>query len=117
MNGGIDTLPGVADMTAAGNGAGAVFTAAFGDGEGAFQRIEYGCGGDLAGGFGQLITTMTAAPRTDQASLIEFLQQLADRSGAQMRQLRQFGGGIQTLIASGQAGQNHGGVVGQFADA
>lgn len=104
-------------MTAARNRTIAVRAAAFCECEWAFKRIKNGCGSDLRGWLGQLVAAMAAATRADQAALIQLFEQFAYRGGTQVSQFGQLGRRIQALVASGQAGQNHGGVIGELADA
>lgn len=104
-------------MTTPCNRAATVCTAAFSQGKGAFQCIQYCRSAYFSCRFGQQIAAVTAATRADQSGLIELFQEFADRGWAEMCQFRQFGGRIQTPLSCGQAGQNHGGVIGQFADA
>src|SRR5512138_2679590 len=112
----VHSLPRVSDAAIRLEPARALLTAALRDRERSLECIEDVRGRNPGSGTRELIAAVAAAGRRDEATSLQFLQQLARRRQADAGALRNFRGGPQPIGLARETRQNHGPVVGQFAD-
>src|SRR5690606_35980911 len=95
----------------------AVLAAALRDRKWPLERIEDLCRGDPLGGACKLIPAMAAAGGGHETAALQLFQQLADRRQADAGAFGHLGSGPQPVGLACEAREDHGPVVGQFADA
>ena len=81
------------------------------------ERVQNGRGADLRGRAGELVAAVQPARGDHEPGALQLLEELADRGRGNVGLLGERGGGLHARRLPGERGQEHGGVIGEPADA